>query len=206
MNIEELKKAAYPVIPVVVINNLDDAIPLAEALVEGGIKTAEVTLRTPCALDAIHALSNHLPELIVGAGTVLSTTQLDHVRSAGARFAVSPGATHELLSAGVSDTCPLIPGVMTPSEIMTVAKMGYSFVKLFPANAAGGITMLKSLAGPLPDITFCPTGGIGPDNFRDFLQLSNVACVGGSWLVSKELVEAKQWAQIKRLAREASGI
>jgi 2-dehydro-3-deoxyphosphogluconate aldolase/(4S)-4-hydroxy-2-oxoglutarate aldolase len=192
-----------PVMPVMIIDKLDDAVPLARALVAGGIKVLEITLRTPIALEAINAISDHVEDAIVGAGTVTTPEQLQAAEHAGAVFAISPGLTPALLKAAINGSIALIPGISTLSELMTGMEYGLDCFKFFPAEAAGGIPMLKAIAGPIPQVTFCPTGGISPDNYQAYLQLSNVACVGGSWLAPKEAVVSKNWAKITELAQQA---
>ncbi len=191
------------VIPVMVIRKPEHAVPLAKSLLAGGIKVLEITLRTPVALDAVRLISRDVPEAVVGAGTVLNPEDLAAVAEAGAVFAISPGLTPELLEAANMGDIALIPGISTVSELMSGLNKGYTNFKFFPAAAAGGINMLKSIAGPFPDITFCPTGGISPKNYKDYLALENVACVGGSWLVPAEAVDREDWDKITRLAREA---
>ncbi|OAI16057.1 keto-deoxy-phosphogluconate aldolase [Methylomonas koyamae] len=193
-----------PVMPVMVINNLENAVPLAKALVEGGLKVLEITLRTPVALDAIRQIKAEVPGAIVGAGTIINVTTLHHAIDAGAQFIVSPGVTENLLDAALETSVPLLPGVITPSEVMRLLDKGITAMKFFPAEAAGGIPMLKSIGGPLPQVTFCPTGGVNPKNAPEYLALSNVACVGGSWMAPAELVDAGDWAEITRRAAAAS--
>ncbi|MED5621357.1 bifunctional 4-hydroxy-2-oxoglutarate aldolase/2-dehydro-3-deoxy-phosphogluconate aldolase [Ideonella sp. BN130291] len=192
-----------PVIPVIVIQRLEDAVPLAQALVEGGVRVLEVTLRTPVALKSMEAIAKAVPEAIVGAGTVRSVADLQAVRDAGCQFAVSPGYTSEIGRACLEIGLPLLPGVATGSEVMTAHADGYHFLKFFPATAAGGIPMLKALAGPFPDIAFCPTGGITPETAPQFLALPNVKVCGGSWLTPQDAVDRKDWARIRELARAA---
>jgi len=192
-----------PVMPVMVIENLDDAVPLAHALVAGGIKVLEITLRTPIALDAIRLISQEVKGAIVGAGTITSPEQLQAAEEAGAVFAISPGLTPKLLAAAKAGTIALIPGIATLSELMLGMVYGLDHFKFFPAEAAGGIPMLKSIAGPIPQATFCPTGGISPENYNSYLQLSNVACVGGSWLAPADVVKLKNWAKVTELAKQA---
>ena len=175
-----------PVVPVVVIHKLEQAVPLAKALMAGGIRVIEVTLRTPVAVEAIRAISRDVPGAMVGAGTVIRAEELTAVAEAGAVFAISPGLTVELLQAANQGTIPLIPGISTVSELMTGMALGYTHFKFFPAEAAGGVKMLKAIAGPFPQITFCPTGGITLDNYLDYLALGNVACIGGSWIAPQE--------------------
>jgi 2-dehydro-3-deoxyphosphogluconate aldolase/(4S)-4-hydroxy-2-oxoglutarate aldolase len=192
-----------PVMPVMVIKKLEHAVPLARALVAGGVKVLEITLRTAVAVDAIAAICREVPDAVVGAGTVTTPEELNAVAQAGAVFAISPGLTPELLEAANNGSIALIPGISTISELMTGLSKGYSHFKFFPAEAAGGIKMLKAIAGPFPKVTFCPTGGISPDNYRDYLALANVACVGGSWIVPGEALEKEDWERITGLAREA---
>lgn len=193
-----------PVMPVMVINNLEQAVPLAHALVEGGLKVLEITLRTAVALDAIRRIKGEVPGAIVGAGTIINTETLDNAIDAGAEFIVSPGVTDKLLDAALASGVPILPGVITPSEVMRLLERGISAMKFFPAEAAGGIPMLKSIGGPLPQVTFCPTGGVNPKNAPQYLALSNVACVGGSWMAPADLVDAGNWAEITRRAAEAA--
>ena len=192
-----------PVVPVVVIHKLEHAVSLATALIAGGIRVIEVTLRTPVAVEAIRAISQDVPGAIVGAGTVTRAEELSAVAEAGAVFAISPGLTVELLQAANQGTIPLIPGISTVSELMTGMAIGYTHFKFFPAEAAGGVKMLKAIAGPFPQITFCPTGGITLDNYLDYLALSNVACVGGSWIAPQGAMDQGDWARITALTREA---
>lgn len=192
-----------PVVPVIVIKDLADAVPMAKALLAGGIKVLEVTLRTPVALDAIRLLSTEVPDAIVGAGTVTTAAQLQQVVDAGARFAISPGLTRELLQAGKDAAIPLIPGIASISELMEGTGLGYTHFKFFPAEAAGGVKTLKSIHGPFSDIRFCPTGGINEKNFKEYLALPNVKCVGGSWIVPDDAVAAKDWQRITSLCQAA---
>lgn len=189
--------------PVMVIQNLDDAVPLAQALVDGGIKVLEITLRTPIALEAIKLISDNVDGAIVGAGTITTPEQLKAAEEAGAVFAISPGLTPTLLAAAVAGNIALIPGIASLSELMLGMEYGLDHFKFFPAEAAGGIPMLKAIAGPVPYVTFCPTGGISPDNYLAYLALSNVACVGGSWLAPADVVKAKNWAAVTELAKQA---
>lgn len=191
------------VVPVIVIQKLEQAVPLAKALVAGGIRVLEITLRTSVAVDAIREIRRKVPEAMVGAGTVIGAEDLAVIAEAGAVFAISPGLTVELLQAANQGNIPLIPGISTVSELMTGMALGYTHFKFFPAEAAGGIKMLKAIAGPFPQITFCPTGGITPDNYQDYLALGNVACVGGSWLAPQESIDHGDWARITALTREA---
>jgi 2-dehydro-3-deoxyphosphogluconate aldolase / (4S)-4-hydroxy-2-oxoglutarate aldolase len=194
---------AGPVMPVMVIQNLDDAVPLARALVAGGIKALEITLRTPIALEAIRLISQEVKEAIVGVGTVANPAQLQAAEKAGAVFAISPGLTPSLLYAANKGNIALIPGIATLSELMLGMDYGLDHFKFFPAEAAGGIPMLKAIAGPFPQATFCPTGGISPENYKAYLQLPNVACVGGSWLAPQTVVAEKDWANVTELAKQA---
>ncbi|MET7699733.1 bifunctional 4-hydroxy-2-oxoglutarate aldolase/2-dehydro-3-deoxy-phosphogluconate aldolase [Streptomyces sp. NPDC005485] len=195
-----------PVVPVVVVTDAADAVPLARALVAGGLPAIEVTLRTPAALDAIRAIADEVPDAVVGAGTVLSPAQVTDSVTAGARFLVSPGWTDVLLDAMRASGVPFLPGVSTTSEVVTLLELGVREMKFFPAQAAGGTAYLKSLAGPLPQARFCPTGGIGPDSAPEYLALPNVGCVGGSWMLPGDAVAAKDWARVETLAREAAAL
>lgn len=194
-----------PVIPVIVIDRLEDAVPLAQALVAGGVKVLEVTLRTPVALDAIRAMAQ-VPGAIVGAGTIRSAADARAAKAAGAVFGVSPGYTAEVGAACREVGLPLLPGVATASEVMAAQADGLNFLKFFPATAAGGIPMLKALAGPFPDVVFCPTGGISLQTAPDFLGLPNVKVCGGTWLTPADAVKAGDWARITRLAQEAQAL
>lgn len=193
-----------PVIPVMVVEHIEDAVPMAKALVSGGLKVLEVTLRTACALEAINQIKASVPEAIVGAGTVVTPQDLAESVHAGSEFLVSPGCTPQLLDAALHQSVPLLPGVVTPSEAMGLLARGVSAMKFFPAEAAGGIAMLKSIAGPLPQIKFCPTGGINKASAPNYLALENVLCVGGSWMLDKALVNRRDWATIKQQALEAA--
>ncbi|MFD9107070.1 bifunctional 4-hydroxy-2-oxoglutarate aldolase/2-dehydro-3-deoxy-phosphogluconate aldolase [Streptomyces bottropensis] len=195
-----------PVLPVVVVDDPADAVPLARALVAGGLPTIEVTLRTPGALDAVRAMSAEVPGAVVGVGTVITPAQVAESVAAGGRFLVSPGWTDMLLRAMRASGVPFLPGVSTASEVVALLERGVREMKFFPAEAAGGTTYLKSLAGPLPQARFCPTGGIGPGNAPDYLTLPNVGCVGGTWMLPPDAVAARDWARIERLAREAAGL
>jgi 2-dehydro-3-deoxyphosphogluconate aldolase / (4S)-4-hydroxy-2-oxoglutarate aldolase len=194
---------ACPVMPVMVIQDANDAVPMAKALCAGGIRVLEITLRTPAAIESIRRISQEVPEAIVGAGTIINTQQLQAVTDAGAVFAISPGLTVTLLQAANQGQIALIPGIASLSELMLGMEYGYDHFKFFPAEAAGGIPMLKAIAGPIPQATFCPTGGISPQNYQAYLALANVACVGGSWLVPAEAVKAKDWNAITELAKAA---
>lgn len=195
-----------PVVPVVVVEDVADAVPLARALVAGGLPAIEVTLRTPAALDAIRAIAGEVPDAVVGAGTVIAPEQAGEAVAAGARFLVSPGWTDILLAAMRASGVPFLPGVSTTSEVVALLERGVREMKFFPAQAAGGTAYLKSLAGPLPQARFCPTGGIGPDSAPDYLALPNVGCVGGSWMLPADAVAAGDWDRVERLAREAAGL
>lgn len=195
-----------PVVPVVVIEDAADAVPLARALVAGGLPAIEVTLRTPAALDAIRVIAGEVPQAVVGAGTVITPTQVGEAVAAGARFLVSPGWTDVLLEAMRASGVPFLPGVSTASEVVALLERGVREMKFFPAQAAGGTAYLKSLAGPLPQARFCPTGGIGPDSAPDYLALPNVGCVGGSWMLPADAVAARDWDRVEALARAAAGL
>lgn len=197
---------AGPVIPVIVIGDLAQAVPLAKALVAGGVRVLEVTLRTPAGLDAIRAIAREVPDAIVGVGTVTAPEEFAEARAAGAQFAVSPGLTPALAEAGRTSGMPCLPGVMTPSDVIAARAAGFRQLKLFPAQQAGGLGMLRALHGPFPDIVFCPTGGVTEETAPEFLALPNVACVGGSWLTPKAAVDAKDWAGITRLAARAAAL
>ncbi len=203
MKLEQMMDLA-PVIPVIVIDRIEDAVPLARALVAGGLPVLEVTLRTESALAAVERIAAEVDDAVLGVGTVTRPQQFSAARDAGAVFAVSPGLTDELATAARQSDLPLLPGVFTPSEAMAAQALGFDALKLFPAQQAGGIGMLKAMAGPLPDLRFCPTGGIGAEDFRDFLALPNVACVGGSWVCPRDRVAAGDWGKIERLATDAS--
>lgn len=204
-SLETILRAA-PVMPVIALDRLDQALPLAAALLEGGIPTLEVTLRTPVALEAIRQIRRAFPQAHVGAGTVTTPEALRQVADAGAAFAVSPGLTRPLLEAAAGSGLPLLPGVMTPTEVMAAMDAGFRFLKLFPAEPAGGIPMLKALAGPFRDLAFCPTGGISPATAAAYLAQPNVVCVGGSWLAPKTLMDAGDWAAVTALARAAAAL
>ncbi|WP_444901066.1 bifunctional 4-hydroxy-2-oxoglutarate aldolase/2-dehydro-3-deoxy-phosphogluconate aldolase [Microbulbifer sp. SSSA007] len=202
-NIADILQAAG-VVPVLVIEQVEDALPLATALLEGGLNVLEVTLRTEAAFGAVEQIAKHLPEAHVGTGTVLNSDDLRRSTDAGAGFMVSPGATEQLLAAADGSDVPLLPGAASASEVMRLFERGYRYQKFFPAQAAGGVPMLKSLAGPLAEVRFCPTGGVSPDNAADYLALNNVVCVGGSWMASSSLVREKNWAEITRLSKQAA--
>ncbi len=192
------------VLPVLAVQRAEDAVPLARALAAGGLEVLEVTLRTDAAIAAIRRIAAEVPEVTVGAGTVTRAQELDAVRDAGGRFAVSPGLVPDLGRAAQQMALPLLPGVMTPSEVLAARDQGFDILKLFPAEVAGGVPFLKAISGPLPDLAFCPTGGVGPANFRDYLALPNVVCVGGSWVAPSSAVDAGDWNRITELARDAS--
>jgi 2-dehydro-3-deoxyphosphogluconate aldolase / (4S)-4-hydroxy-2-oxoglutarate aldolase len=192
-----------PIVPVMVINKIEHAVPLARALVAGGIKVLEVTLRTPCALEAIALIAKEVPEALVGAGTVLNETQLQQAIDAGSQFIITPGATSDLLKAAMKGTVPLIPGVASISEVMAGMELGYTHFKFFPAEASGGVDALKAFSGPLANIRFCPTGGITPDSYLRYLALANVDCIGGSWIAPTDAVEAEDWQRITDLCQAA---
>lgn len=198
--------ALAPVIPVLVIDRVADAAPLARALVAGGLRALEVTLRTPAALDAIRAMVDAAPDAVVGAGTLLSPQDVQAARAAGARFGVCPGSTPRLLDAAEDAGLPMLPGVATPSEAMAAAERGLSTLKFFPAEQNGGSAVLKAWAAPLPQIAFCPTGGVSAANAPAYLALPNVVCVGGSWVAPADRVAARDWAGITALARAAAAL
>ncbi|MGW0553082.1 bifunctional 4-hydroxy-2-oxoglutarate aldolase/2-dehydro-3-deoxy-phosphogluconate aldolase [Streptomyces sp. NPDC002926] len=195
-----------PVVPVVVLDDIADAVPLARALVAGGLPAIEVTLRTPAALDAIRAIADEVPDAVVGAGTVISADGVDAAVAAGARFLVSPGWTERLLDAMKASGVPFLPGVSTTSEVVALLERGVSEMKFFPAEAAGGAPYLKSLAGPLPQARFCPTGGISLASAPSYLALRNVGCVGGTWMLPTDAIGAKDWARVERLAAGAAAL
>ncbi|MET7847252.1 bifunctional 4-hydroxy-2-oxoglutarate aldolase/2-dehydro-3-deoxy-phosphogluconate aldolase [Streptomyces avermitilis] len=195
-----------PVVPVVVVEDAADAVPLARALVAGGLPAIEVTLRTPAALDAIRAVAAEVPDAVVGAGTVITPAQVADCVAAGARFLVSPGWTEELLAAMQGSGLPFLPGVSTTSEVVALLERGVREMKFFPARAAGGTDYLRSLAGPLPQARFCPTGGIALTSAPAYLALPNVGCVGGSWMLPGDAVAARDWGRIEELAREAAAL
>lgn len=192
-----------PVVPVIVIHDIDHAVPLAKALVSGGVNVLEVTLRSPVAIEAIRRIAEEVQDAVVGAGTVATEADLNAVTEAGGVFAISPGLTPTLIEAAIKGPIALIPGISTASELMLGMEYGLREFKFFPAEAAGGIRMLQSIAGPFPQATFCPTGGISPDNYKDYLRLENVACVGGSWLAPTEALELGDYRRITRLAQAA---
>ncbi|WP_297323670.1 2-dehydro-3-deoxy-phosphogluconate aldolase [uncultured Bartonella sp.] len=192
------------VIPVLIIDKWGDAVPVARALVAGGLKAIEITLRTSAALDAIQAICEDVPDAIVGAGTILNGNHFEAAENAGAKFIVSPGLTGELIDVADESDIPLLPGAITPSELMGALEEGYQCLKFFPAMAAGGINFVKSLASPFADIKFCPTGGISQKNAAEWLKLPNVIAIGGSWVAPKELVDAGDFAAITELANDAT--
>ena len=195
-----------PVMPVLVIDREEDAVPLARALVAGGLRVLEITLRTTAALGAIRQIAAHVPDAVLGVGTVTRPEQFEQVKAAGAVFAVSPGMTNQLIDAADAAELPFLPGVMTPSEVMWAMEAGLDALKLFPAEQAGGIALLKAIGGPLPDIKFCPTGGVTVLTAPAYLALPNVGCVGGSWIAPANLVRAGEWTAITELARAASAL
>lgn len=193
-----------PVIPVFTPDNIDDAVQVAQALLRGGLPVIEVTLRTPNAMEAIKAMVEAVPDAVVGAGTVLDAKQLEQLKASGGRFAVSPGATDRLYAAARDADLPFLPGVATSSELMRGLEYGLDTFKFFPAVQTGGAAMLSAWNGPFGDVRFCPTGGISAQTASQFLHLPNVLCVGGSWLTTRELLQARDWVKIEQLAREAA--
>ncbi len=198
--------ALGPVIPVIVLQRVEHAVPMAEALVAGGVRVLEVTLRTPAGLKAIEAIARAVPQAVVGAGTIRSAADARAAKDAGSVFGVSPGYTAEVGAACRAAGLPLLPGVASASEVMAAMADGLQFLKFFPATAAGGIPMLKALAGPFPDIAFCPTGGITPETAPQFLALPNVKVCGGSWLTPADALERGDWARITALAKAAAAL
>ena len=196
--------ALAPVVPVLTIERTADAVPLARALVKGGLPVLEITLRTEAALAALAAIAAEVPDAVVGAGTVLQPRQFDDVTRAGARFAVSPGCTSTLVTAARAAGLPFLPGIQTVSEAMVLAEQGFGLMKFFPADVAGGLAWLKAVAAPLAGLRFCPTGGVGADTAQTYLSLANVACVGGSWVAPSDAVAAGDWVRIERLAAAAA--
>jgi 2-dehydro-3-deoxyphosphogluconate aldolase / (4S)-4-hydroxy-2-oxoglutarate aldolase len=192
-----------PIVPVIALENEEDALPLAKALLEGGVMIMEITLRTEAGLKAIESISKNLPQMHVGAGTVLNADDFDKAVDHGAVFVFSPGISEELMEVSTRTSVTLIPGVGTASEVMLAKNHGFEYCKLFPATAAGGVGMLKALSGPFPTMRFCPTGGINLENINDFLSLENVLCAGGSWIVPKALIKEKDFQQITALCKEA---
>ena len=195
--------AGNPVIPVITLDRVEDAVPLAEALVAGGLKVLEVTLRTESAIEGIKQIIKHVPGAIVGTGTVCNEQQIKLSEDIGCQFMISPGATDKLLQAAQKSSVPFLPGISSVSELMRGLEYGHRDFKFFPAEAAGGVPVLKAMAGPFSDVKFCPTGGIGLHNVLAYLALPNVLCVGGSWIAQPKLIQAKNWAEIEKLAREA---
>ncbi|GAA9407438.1 bifunctional 4-hydroxy-2-oxoglutarate aldolase/2-dehydro-3-deoxy-phosphogluconate aldolase [Helicobacter pylori] len=192
-----------PIVPVVVIENIKDAVPLAQSLVEGGIHIIEVTLRSSCALEAIELIAKNVPKMCVGAGTILNPTQLEQAQNRGAEFLISPGLTIKLLEHAKKKDMPLIPGVSSSSEVMQALELGYSALKFFPAEYCGGVKLLNAFNGPFKGVKFCPTGGISADNMRSYLNLENVLCVGGSWLTPKNLIQNKEWDKITEICKRS---
>ncbi|GAA8506340.1 bifunctional 4-hydroxy-2-oxoglutarate aldolase/2-dehydro-3-deoxy-phosphogluconate aldolase [Helicobacter pylori] len=192
-----------PIVPVVVIEDLKDAVPLAQSLIEGGIPIIEVTLRSSCALEAIELIAKNVPKMRVGAGTILNLTQLEQAQNRGAEFLISPGLTIKLLEHAKKKDIPLIPGVSSSSEVMQALELGYSALKFFPAEYCGGVKLLNAFNGPFKGVKFCPTGGISADNMRSYLNLENVLCVGGSWLTPKDLIQNKEWDKITEICKRA---
>jgi len=205
MNIRDILKLA-PVIPVLTIRRLEHAVPLARALIEGGLTVLEITLRTSAALPAIELMREALPSAVIGAGTLTRPADFAAAETAGAQFGVSPGLTAELAHAAGTVKFPLLPGVMTPTDLLAARARGFTALKLFPAQQAGGVGMLKALGAPFPDVVFCPTGGITRASAPEFLALPNVACVGGSWFAPNDLLDAGDWKGIEALARDAAGL
>ncbi len=197
---------SQPVMPVLIIEKLEDAVPLARALAAGGLKAIEITMRTACALDAIKAVAEESPDTLVGAGTILTPADYAAAVKAGSKFIVSPGATPALFAAAKDSDVPFLPGTSTASEIMKAREEGLRTVKFFPAEQSGGAPFLKAISSPIADMSFCPTGGISLKNAKDYLSLPNVVCVGGSWVAPKELVAAGDWAWITKLAAEAAAL
>ena len=195
--------AGNPVIPVITLDRVDDAVPLAQALVAGGLKVLEVTLRTEAAVGGIRQIVKHVPEAIVGTGTVCTEQHIKLSEDLGCQFMISPGATDKLLRAAENSSLPFLPGISSVSELMRGMEYGYSDFKFFPAEASGGVPVLKAMGGPFGDIRFCPTGGIGLHNVLSYLALPKVLCVGGSWIAETKLIQEKRWADIEQLAREA---
>ncbi|GHS37138.1 ketohydroxyglutarate aldolase [Helicobacter pylori] len=192
-----------PIVPVVVIENIKDAVPLAQSLIEGGIQIIEVTLRSSCALEAIDLIAKNVPKMRVGAGTILNPTQLEQAQNRGAEFLISPGLTIKLLEYAKKKDMPLIPGVSSSSEVMQALELGYSTLKFFPAEYCGGVKLLNAFNGPFKGVKFCPTGGISADNMHSYLNLENVLCVGGSWLTPKNLIQNKEWDKITEICKRS---
>ncbi|GAA9669768.1 bifunctional 4-hydroxy-2-oxoglutarate aldolase/2-dehydro-3-deoxy-phosphogluconate aldolase [Helicobacter pylori] len=192
-----------PIVPVVVIENIKDAVPLAQSLIEGGIHIIEVTLRSSCALEAIELIAKNVPKMRVGAGTILNPTQLEQAQNRGAEFLISPGLTIKLLEYAKKKDMPLIPGVSSSSEVMQALELGYNALKFFPAEYCGGVKLLNAFNGPFKGVKFCPTGGISADNMHSYLNLENVLCVGGSWLTPKNLIQNKEWDKITEICKRS---
>ncbi|BAW58236.1 bifunctional 4-hydroxy-2-oxoglutarate aldolase/2-dehydro-3-deoxy-phosphogluconate aldolase [Helicobacter pylori] len=192
-----------PIIPVVVIEDIKDAVPLAQSLIEGGIQIIEVTLRSNCALEAIELIAKNVPKMRVGAGTILNPTQLEQAQNRGAEFLISPGLTIKLLEHAKKKDMPLIPGVSSSSEVMQALELGYNALKFFPAEYCGGVKLLNAFNGPFKGVKFCPTGGISADNMHSYLNLENVLCVGGSWLTPKNLIQNKEWDKITEICKRS---
>ncbi len=192
-----------PIVPVVVVEDIKDAVPLAQSLVEGGIQIIEVTLRSSCALEAIELIAKNVPKMHVGAGTILNPTQLEQAQNRGAEFLISPGLTIKLLEHAKKKDMPLIPGVSSSSEVMQALELGYSALKFFPAEYCGGVKLLNAFNGPFKGVKFCPTGGISADNMHSYLNLENVLCVGGSWLTPKNLIQNKEWDKITEICKRS---
>ncbi len=192
-----------PIVPVVVIENIKDAVPLAQSLIEGGIHIIEVTLRSSCALEAIELIAKNVPKMRVGVGTILNPTQLEQAQNRGAEFLISPGLTIKLLEYAKKKDMPLIPGVSSSSEVMQALELGYNVLKFFPAEYCGGVKLLNAFNGPFKGVKFCPTGGISADNMHSYLNLENVLCVGGSWLTPKNLIQNKEWDKITEICKRS---
>ncbi|GAA9033425.1 bifunctional 4-hydroxy-2-oxoglutarate aldolase/2-dehydro-3-deoxy-phosphogluconate aldolase [Helicobacter pylori] len=192
-----------PIVPVVVVEDIKDAVPLAQSLIEGGIQIIEVTLRSSCALEAIELIAKNVPKMRVGAGTILNPTQLEQAQNRGAEFLISPGLTIKLLEYAKKKDMPLIPGVSSSSEVMQALELGYNALKFFPAEYCGGVKLLNAFNGPFKGVKFCPTGGISADNMRSYLNLENVLCVGGSWLTPKNLIQNKEWDKITEICKRS---
>ncbi|MGT0072176.1 bifunctional 4-hydroxy-2-oxoglutarate aldolase/2-dehydro-3-deoxy-phosphogluconate aldolase [Helicobacter pylori] len=192
-----------PIVPVVVIEDIKDAVPLAQSLVEGGIHIIEVTLRSSCALEAIELIAKNVPKMCVGVGTILNPTQLEQAQNRGAEFLISPGLTIKLLEYAKKKDMPLIPGVSSSSEVMQALELSYNALKFFPAEYCGGVKLLNAFNGPFKGVKFCPTGGISADNMRSYLNLENVLCVGGSWLTPKNLIQNKEWDKITEICKRS---
>lgn len=204
MSFETWLKDSKPVIPVIVIDEIEQAVPLAKALLAGGVRLLEVTLRTPVAFAAIEKIAKEVPEAIVGVGTATKAEHIQQAKDAGAQFALSPGISEGLIKTAQDLEMPFMPGVMTPSDIILGLDLGLNEFKFFPAQQAGGVNMLKAFGGPFPQVRFCPTGGISTSNYQEFLALGNVMAVGGSWLCSKALMANKDWQAIENLGKEIS--